>query len=110
MLQTLCQLLLVSTASANFLSYLDENGTKHIVQSETEIPEKYRSSLKVTSLGVPKNSSHNSAGGVLPEDPSLSARATCLAKVNQSASDNTAAPTLKAEALAACAVVPPYRP
>jgi hypothetical protein len=45
----LSALLLPACARANFLTYLDENGTKHIVQSESEIPEKYRNKVKVAN-------------------------------------------------------------
>jgi hypothetical protein len=45
-----------SGARANFVSYVDENGTRHFVQSETEIPEKYRAKAKVSTSGNPENS------------------------------------------------------
>jgi hypothetical protein len=50
----LSALLLPACARANFLTYLDENGTKHIVQSESEIPEKYRNKVKVSKAGNPE--------------------------------------------------------
>lgn len=48
-------LLFFQEAHANYLSYIDDKGTRHIVQSAEEIPEKYRESAKKSRAGDPSN-------------------------------------------------------
>jgi hypothetical protein len=55
-------LLTPAGVQANYLSYLDENGTKHIVQTESEIPEKYRTKVQVSRAGDPENTRAALAG------------------------------------------------
>ncbi|MGZ3650817.1 MAG: hypothetical protein ACXVB9_14540 [Bdellovibrionota bacterium] len=47
--------LTAATASANYLSYIDDKGTRHIVKSAEEIPEKYREVTKESRAGDPSN-------------------------------------------------------
>lgn len=63
-------------AFGNFLTYIDEKGTKHIVQSEDEIPEKYRKNVKQSAAGDPKNSFYNPDVPYSP-DPKDSPRESC---------------------------------
>jgi hypothetical protein len=66
-------------ARANFVSYVDENGTKHFVQSETEIPAKYRAKAKISTAGNPENSHVESGPGTATSTADSTKTATLIA-------------------------------
>lgn len=47
----LLALLFALPAKANLVSYVDDAGTRHFVQSEAEVPEKYRKTMKESHAG-----------------------------------------------------------
>lgn len=65
-----------SPAMANYLTYIDDKGTKHVVQSADDIPEQYRNSVKQSAAGNARDSFFAPNIPYLP-DPKLSPKANC---------------------------------
>ncbi|MGZ3652750.1 MAG: hypothetical protein ACXVB9_00330 [Bdellovibrionota bacterium] len=73
--------LLQGSALGNFLSYVDENGTRHIVQSEDEVPEKFRKVTQKSQAGDPKDAIFYVDDPFVP-DPKDSPRTNCEKEAN----------------------------
>ena len=71
----LASLLAPFLARANYLSYVDDKGTKHIVETPSEIPEKYRKEAKQTTAGKKgaaasaTSTDSDTAGAPIPKPP-----------------------------------------